>query len=70
MIQFDYILTTFSIIGAYFNCSKRLFLSYLIWSFSNLGWVIWWGVNEQWASMILFLVYLFFSIKGIINYDW
>lgn len=49
--------------GAWFNARQSMWCWYL-WVPANIGWVGYFVWNQQWASAVLFLVYLGLGVHG------
>lgn len=63
MIEPAWILTAASVIGAALNAVCRRG-GFLVWIFSNTGWVIVNASRNLWPETVLFVVYLAFSVVG------
>ena len=65
--MFEWTLTILSIIGTWFNLQKRV-AGWVIWTISNIGWVISFSYKGLTAEATLFSVYLALSIYGIFKW--
>ena len=65
--MFEWTLTILSIIGTWFNLQKRV-AGWIIWTISNIGWVISFTIKGLFAEATLFTVYLVLSIYGIFKW--
>lgn len=65
--MFEWILTGLSILGTLYNLQKRV-AGWVIWTISNVGWIISFSMKGLLAEATLFSVYLILSIYGIFKW--
>jgi len=65
--MYEWLLTGLSILGTIYNLQKRA-AGWVIWTISNLGWVISFVMKGLMAEAFLFSVYLVLSIYGIFKW--
>lgn len=65
--MFEWTLTALSIIGTFYNLQKRA-AGWVIWTISNIGWIISFAIKGLLAEATLFSVYLVLSIYGIFKW--
>lgn len=65
--MFEWILTGLSILGTLYNLQKRV-AGWIIWTISNVGWIISFSMKGLPAEATLFSVYLILSIYGIFKW--
>ena len=65
--MFEWTLTGLSILGTLYNIQKKV-AGWVIWTISNLGWVINFTRKGMVAEATLFSVYLVLSIYGIFKW--
>lgn len=65
--MFEWTLTVLSIIGTLYNLQKRV-AGWIIWTISNIGWIISFVMKGLLAEATLFSVYLVLSIYGIFKW--
>ena len=61
--MFEWLLTSLSLAGTWFNIQKKL-AGWVVWSIANTGWVISFASKNLWAEATLFFIYLILSIYG------
>lgn len=65
--MFEWMLTGLSILGTLYNLQKRA-AGWVIWTISNVGWIISFSMKGLPAEATLFSVYLILSIYGIFKW--
>ena len=65
--MFEWTLTGLSILGTFYNIQKKV-AGWVIWTISNIGWVINFSRKGMVAEATLFSVYLVLSIYGIFKW--
>jgi nicotinamide riboside transporter PnuC len=65
--MFEWILTDLSILGTVYNLQKRV-AGWIIWSISNIGWIVSFSTKGMMAEAFLFCVYLVLSVYGIFKW--
>lgn len=65
--MFEWTLTVLSIVGTLYNLQKRA-AGWIIWTISNIGWIISFTIKGLLAEATLFSVYLVLSIYGIFKW--
>lgn len=65
--MYEWILTGLSILGTLYNLQKRA-AGWVIWTISNLGWVVSFTHKGMLAEAFLFSVYLVLSVYGIFKW--
>lgn len=65
--MYEWILTGLSILGTIYNLQKRA-AGWVIWTISNLGWIITFSMKGLMAEAFLFSVYLILSVYGIFKW--
>ena len=60
-------LTSFSLLGNYLNCRKRV-TGFRIWIACNLGWMVFDIIHGVWARVFLGAVQTAFCIYGLIRW--
>ncbi len=63
----EWILTGLSILGTWFNIQKKV-AGWIVWTISNIGWIVSFSLKGMIAEATLFSVYLVLSIYGV--YKW
>lgn len=66
-IMYEWILTGLSILGTLYNLQKRA-AGWVIWTISNLGWIVSFSHKGMMAEAFLFSVYLVLSVYGIFKW--
>ncbi|HIJ80053.1 MAG: nicotinamide mononucleotide transporter family protein [Desulfobulbaceae bacterium] len=65
--MYEWILTGLSIVGTLYNLQKRA-AGWVIWSISNVGWIVMFSRKGMMAEAFLFSVYLVLSVYGIFKW--
>ena len=63
----EWFLTGVSLIGCWYNIQKKV-ISWFLWAFANLGWMLTFTYKGMLAEASLFAVYLLLSIYGIFKW--
>lgn len=65
--MFEWFLTGLSILGTLYNLQKRV-AGWVIWTISNIGWIVSFSLKGMLAEATLFSVYLILSVYGIFKW--
>ena len=65
--MYEWILTGLSILGTVYNLQKRV-AGWVIWTISNIGWIVSFSLKGMMAEAFLFSVYLVLSVYGIFKW--
>ena len=57
--------TAASLVGAWLNARKRI-EGFYVWGVTNIVWILYFVMQEQWALACLFAAYLAICVHGIV----